>query len=252
MTKTSNGISLLKEGGDYNYLLKKTDSELLNIMWGGGGLGKLDTVGSSDLRKILETRYRKNTGAELRVNMPNSYWTSSIVNNRDDILSQIKEATQKELIAAKRRNDFVCNVNCSHILDKAQINFRLDIENPSLMMPMGGVQGVIVKTKRVIKDKNTFNRIMNTKLPDFGSSLKRYNEDIYEITLNIILKDWFAVDEDDFAFSDYSSGWAGTKSFVTKLGREALVAFWILQHQRSYRPFVWNAIFESKIQVFKP
>lgn len=49
--KTSNGINLLKEDGDYNHLLKKTDSELLNIMWGGGGLGKLDTVGSSDLGK---------------------------------------------------------------------------------------------------------------------------------------------------------------------------------------------------------
>lgn len=250
--KTSNGINLLKEDGDYNHLLKKTDSELLNIMWGGGGLGKLDTVGSSDLRKILETRYRKNTGEELRVNMPNSYWTSSIVNDRDGLLSKIREATQKELITAKRRNDFICSVNCSHILDQAQLNFRSDLQNPSLMIPMGGVQEVMVITKKVVKDKNTFNRIIDTKLRDFGESLKRYNDDIYEITINIILKDWFAVDEGDFSFSDYSSGWSTTKSLVTAMGREALTAFWILQHQRSYRPFVWNAIFESKIQVFKP
>lgn len=120
------------------------------------------------------------------------------------------------------------------------------------MIPMGGVQEVMVITKKVVKDKNTFNRIMDTKLRDFGESLKRYNDDIYEITINIILKDWFAVDEGDFSFSDYSSGWSTTKSLVTAMGREALTAFWILQHQRSYRPFVWNAIFESKIQVFKP
>lgn len=120
------------------------------------------------------------------------------------------------------------------------------------MMPMGGVQGVIVKTKHVVSRKNTIN---TNRLPKgIKEKIKKYYDidNIYEITLNIILKDWFAVDEDDFAFSDYSSGWAGTKSFVTELGREALAAFWILQHQRSYRPFVWNAIFESKIQVFKP
>lgn len=33
--KTSNGINLLKKDGEYHYLLEKTDSELLNIMWGG-------------------------------------------------------------------------------------------------------------------------------------------------------------------------------------------------------------------------
>lgn len=250
--KTSNGLNLLKKDGKYHYLLEKTDSELLNILWGKSGLGALDLAGSSDLRQILETRYRKNTGEELRVNMPNSYWTSSIANNRDGLLSKIREATQNALIMAKRRNDFTCHINCSHILDQAQLNFRSDAQNFSLMLPMGGVQEVLVRSTLVESRKNMTN--MNRLPNSTKDRIKHYYDinNMYEITLEIILRDWFAVDEDDFAFSDYSSGWAATKSFITKLGREALTAFWILQHQRSYRPFVWNAIFESKIQVFKP
>lgn len=243
---TANGIALLGKDGKYSSLLEKSDSELLNIMWGIDGLGALNIVGSGDLKRVLETHYRRNNGKILNVIMPNSYWVSSRINDRRGILSKIREKTQKAVYDAKRRNDFVCNVDCSYILDQIKLDFRADPANPSLAIPMGGVQGVKVRSKSVTSRTAT---VLGMRDP----IKQHYNVDnIYEITLEIILRDWFAVDEDDFAFSSYSSGWAATKSFITKLGREALTAFWILQHQRGYRPFVWNAIFESKIHIFKP
>ena len=67
---------------------------------------------------------------------------------------------------------------------------------------------------------------------------------------NIIIKDRFAVDTGDFTSTGCENGIA--KAGATRLAQEALTAFWILQHQRGYPPFVWNAIFQSAIRVHQP
>lgn len=64
---TANGIALLGKDGKYSSLLEKSDSELLNIMWGIDGLGALNIVGSGDLKRVLETHYRRNNGKILNV-----------------------------------------------------------------------------------------------------------------------------------------------------------------------------------------
>ncbi|KFF01718.1 hypothetical protein [Chryseobacterium luteum] len=239
---TTEGKRLLKE--KYAYLLKMSDSQLLSIMWDSGGLKFLDRVGSGDLKKILETNYRNRTGKELFVNMPDSYWVSSSSNDREGILRKVRDEVQKAL-ESKRWSQFEnYSVDCSSILDKADINFRTDIANPSLAMPMGGVQEIAVRTIRVQEEKH--NRPPRPTLMDFSTTSHKD----YAITLEIRLRDRFAVDEGDFSTNDWKN--QKGKTAATALGREALTAFWILQHQRGYPPFKWNAIFQSTIRVHQP
>ncbi|MDR3338721.1 MAG: hypothetical protein LBT25_01275 [Candidatus Symbiothrix sp.] len=60
-----------------------------------------------------------------------------------------------------------------------------------------------------------------------------------EIRLSFTLKDWFGVDEED-VYKNESS---------TQMGRESLAAFWVLQHQRGYRPFINIITYEEEITV---
>jgi hypothetical protein len=239
------GKRLLKD--KYNYLLKMSDSQLLNVLWGATfGLGSLDSIllRSGDLKKILESHYKGRSGKELYVNMPDSYWSNSFSNDRDGLLREIKYAVQREL-ESKRWSQFQnYSIDCSSILDKADINFRADFINPSLLAPMGGVQEVVLRTIKV--EEKEHRRPMRPTLMDFSTG----NHKDYVITLEIKIRDRFAVDTDDFAFSNWRSNKG--KALATALGREALVAFWILQHQRGYPPFVWNAIFKSTINVHQP
>jgi hypothetical protein len=59
------------------------------------------------------------------------------------------------------------------------------------------------------------------------------------IKLFFTLKDWFGVDEEDVYKNEPS----------TQMGREYLAAFWVLQHQRGYRPFINIITYEEEITV---
>lgn len=247
--RSQEGKRLLKVGteeGKYAKLLKMSDFQLLNLMWESGGLGALDSIliRSGDLKKILESHYRSRSGRELSVNMPDSYWVSSSSNDREGILRKIRDEVQKSL-NNKRWSQFeTYSIDCSSILDQANINFRTDIANPSLAMPMGGVQEVVVRSTSFQEKEHR--RPPRPTIMDFSTT----NHKDYEITLEIKLRDRFAVDEGDFTTNDWSNQTG--KTAATALGREALTAFWILQHQRGYKPFVWNAIFQSTIRLHQP
>lgn len=60
-----------------------------------------------------------------------------------------------------------------------------------------------------------------------------------EFTANveIIIKDWFGVSEGDFTNNDFAS----------LFGKKSLTCFWILRHQRGYKPFVNQFHFKEKI-----
>jgi hypothetical protein len=198
----------------------------------------------------LKINYKKNSGREFSIDLSDGHWKSSKTNNRNGIMKQIQDATQREFDRAVRNNSFFCKVECSNILDRAKINFRTDADNLSLAIPMGGVQHVVLRSVNVEEPNNSFIS-KNYHKPNFMDSLVSKKSKEYEITLEIRLRDRFGVDTDDFAYSSYSSKAEAGKSIVTALGREALTAFWILQHQRGFRPFVWNAIFYSTIRVYQ-
>ena len=109
---------------------------------------------------------------------------------------------------------------------------------------MGGVQEVVLRTKKV--EEKEHRRPMRPTIMDFSTN----NHKDYIITLEIKFRDQFAVDTGDFSFKDWRN--AKAKTAATAVGREALTAFWILQHQRDYPPFVWNAIFNFTIRVHQP
>lgn len=237
----------------YAYLLKMSDLQLLDIMWESKtGLGALEYLGGRIIKKALKFHYKHNSGKEFSVPLSDQHWRSSKNNNRDGIMKKIQDATQREFDKVMRSNSFFCKVDCSNILDRANINFRSDADNLSLAIPMGGVQQVIVQTKNVQLENSAFINPANTKKSTFMDSMVSKNHNskkvVYEITLEIKLRDRFAVDEGDFAIDDWLTN--TDKTLVTALGREALTAFWILQHQRGYRPFVWNAVFQSIIRVY--
>lgn len=245
---TTEGKKIFKEE-KYAKILKMSDTELLNVLWGATfGLGSLDILGSSDLKKILETHYRNRTGKELSINMPDSYWTGTKSNSRGTLLKEIQKAVQRVLEIGRWSQFQNYSIDCSAILDKANINFSGNFENPSLLAPMGGVQEVDVRTLKVQKESYT-SYFATTPVPTVPIfSIQKHKD--YSITLEIRLRDRFAVDEDDFTFSDWKNYKA--KTFATSIGQKALMAFWILQHQRGYPPFKWNAIFQSTIRVHQP
>jgi len=250
--QTNAGRGFLKD--DYKNLLKMSDWQLLSKMWGHGGLALLDSklIPSKALKQALETQFRSNSTRELTIRLSKNYWSSSLFNNQDDILTKITKDVQQALENGRWANSSIYRVDCSFILDNAKLSFRNDVFNPSLTIAMGGVQEVSISTIFVKEEKHSYGSSPNFGGSSFGGSAMdslNYTHKDYVITLEIKLRDWFGVDEDDFAANNYSSRGRAVKSLVTKLGREELTAFWILQHQRGYKPFVWNAVFHTDIRV---
>lgn len=99
-------------------------------------------------------------------------------------------------------------------------SFRLSIVNPSEMIAIGGVQEVEVYGK--IKGQSFGYDFWDRN----GKSHNSPHE--VKIDLTILLKDWFGVDEEDFT----------NNKPPALVDREGLAALWVLQHQRSYSPFV--------------
>ncbi|MCL2860719.1 MAG: hypothetical protein FWF46_09340 [Oscillospiraceae bacterium] len=77
-----------------------------------------------------------------------------------------------------------------------------------------------------VKEVNINGRIEDlTSYTDFASD---FSKDIQPYSLIISIKDWFGVDEDDVL----------NNRLPAVVQRYQLAAFWILQHQRGYKPFV--------------
>ena len=102
-----------------------------------------------------------------------------------------------------------------------EISFSGSAMNFSEWIAMGGVQyvkvtGYLLNEKWGVKSWDSQGRIVKTPT-------------IVQVQLDFLIGDWFGVDEADVI----SVGRAA------QLGRRELAAFWVLQHQRGYRPFFW-------------
>jgi hypothetical protein len=224
---TKSGKEILS--GKYKKLLDMSDGQLLNIMWGKGGLHQVAPY----LKNIISSHFRGRTGREITVPMPDSYWNINDFNNRSKIVADITDAIRRALDEKKWDDNLNYEIDASFILDQANLSFRSDFFNPSMAIVMGGVAEARVRTAKVQQNN--------------GVMLDIFNNKEYTITIEIILRDWFGMDENDFAENNWYNN--PGKAFVTWGGREALTAFWILQHQRGYPSFIWNAVFKSEIKI---
>ncbi|GHT12146.1 hypothetical protein FACS189426_15080 [Bacteroidia bacterium] len=135
----------------------------------------------------------------------------------------------------------------------SNLNKLLDSLKGSIMVAYRGgmTQDITTKLKdNLIDFSNTwklsyraaFSGIQEVELKGYLSKIKHkgksdqfdkfgkvyHDATVLEVKLDFIIKDWFGVDEEDVYKNEKS----------TQMGRDALAAFWILQHQRGYQPFI--------------
>ena len=244
---TPNGRHFLSK---YEWMRRASNATLLNTMWNTGGLAALDSgpIGSELLKNALENQFRGNIGSEMSIALPDNYWNIYFPNDRGNLLREITLEVERALYANHGRSEFL-TVDVSDLLRRSRINFRVD-PNLSMVIAMGGVHEVQIRTVYNREEYHT-PQLVGQYWPAPGnaygsrSTLKPHSDMI--IRLRIVLRDWFGLDEDDFAVSEWVD--RPGKTLISTLGREALTAFWVLQHQRGFRPFIWKATFNSTIRV---
>ena len=168
----------------------------------------------------LKQHFRNNTGDDLfhhLDNWPDGYTTNK--NNlvkalRDTIISAYKLKTVLDVTNIIKQKENLINFSNAKILMLGEAAI------------FGGIQEVGIKG---------FLKNERIGIKMIGKPVKSF----IEVELRFVLKDWFGVDEQDVYKNELS----------TQLDREGLAAFWILQHQRGYRPFI-NIITYKEIVNF--
>lgn len=179
-----------------------TDDELITILF---RKFKLFTK----YGEVLEQHFRLNTGEDLIHHL--DYWADGRFTKRDNLVRALREPT----ISAYKSNTVV---DVTEIISKNFIDFSTT-EDTSMIgerAAFGGIQEVGIMG--FLTDEKINNRILG--IPTIPPFIK--------VEYRFLLKDWFGVDEED-VYKNQDS---------TQMDREGLAAFWILQHQRRYKPFI--------------
>ncbi|WP_367866391.1 hypothetical protein [Pedobacter sp. WC2423] len=111
-------------------------------------------------------------------------------------------------------------INISHAIELNKPNFRVSPINLSEMIAIGGVQEVEIRNNSIRES------IEQSTIDRFGKGHNKPHS--ATVKLDILIKDWYGVDEDDFM----------NLRPAALLGRKAIAALWVLQHQRGYKPFI--------------
>ena len=159
-------------------------------------------------RADLEGRFREGSGKTLE-HKEWTEWPNRKTTHIDDLLGAIKDK-----IYLAYRNGFVQDIT-------------LEIENNMIDF----------SNSRTLQEWIAFGGIQELELKGYLSKVKQESKPtIPEVRFEFIIKDRFGVDEED-VYKD---------SKATHLGREALAAFRVLQHQRGFKPF--TAIQREKVK----
>jgi hypothetical protein len=184
-----------------------SDEELLKIMFLPFKLF------AKDYFDKLEKQFTDNTGATREWDTWTE-WPNRKTTHLDQLLAALKSKIQIAYSSGSVQD----------VTPEIQANW-IDFSSIWTMperMAFGGVQevelkGYLSKVKQVGKGDY------------FDKSGKVHHEaTILEVRLEFVIKDWFGVDEEDV----YKN------TIATQLVRDSLAAFWILQHQRGYKPFI--------------
>jgi hypothetical protein len=183
------------------------DNELLKIMFLPFKLFASKYSGD------LEKQFRKKSGVTLDLD-PWAKWPNRKTTHLDDLLAALKSKIQIAYRGGLTQD----------VTPEIQANW-IDFSNVLTRqewMAFGGIQEVELK--------GYLSKVKQAGKGDyFDKSGKVHHEaTILEVRLEFVIKDWFGVDEEDV----YKN------TMATQLVRDSLMAFWILQHQRGFKPFI--------------
>lgn len=152
-------------------------------------------------------------------------------NNDMKIDKWVSEFTNKNALFESIARDIKANhtmfhdsrgrrIDVSKSIELNMPNFRVSPTNLSEMIAIGGVQEVEIKND-IIRESFEQNY-----LDRFGKGFSKPHT--ANIKLEVLIKDWYGVDESDFMNLRPAALFA----------RKAIAALWVLQHQRGYKPFI--------------
>lgn len=228
------------------YKRERTISELFD---------EVDKVlGKSIYGQALSKRFRNNTGTTIIFELSN--WGGSKA-----LLQPIKERLKKEEFSIIKGETIDINKEVNSAFKDVSFRFT-PIANYDEMVAFGGIQGISV-------EGSSSNYEAASSYWDKNGNIHHKKSKV-DITLDIYLQDWFGVDDNDFSAADYSPVHVdihkpknikdmpisvkpningSLKSLVTMWGREALTCFWILQHQKGYKPFIQQLKFRTTFKI---
>jgi hypothetical protein len=179
----------------------------------------------------LENHFRQNTGKNLSFHLEK--WADGKNTKKDALISVIKEKVKSVYL------QYPSGVILSQPIDiTPEIKGQwLDFSKANIWMigekaAFGGIQEIEIQGFLI-------NRTLKGDYSDQSGKIYHLPKTTLVIKLYFTLKDWFGVDEEDVYKNAHS----------TQMGRESLAAFWILQHQRGYRPFINVITYEEEITV---
>jgi hypothetical protein len=204
--------------GEFHYLTVKTDDELLRDLRQAFKLASVGQSGNNPYIDRFTQHFKNGNGNDYRDTI---YLTEMMlfVPIYKKLLNEIAYTFSQEM--KKTTGDFTRVSFGNGRLSKF---FPMNIafgDNRILNMLVGGVQEIKIYLTKMQFDYN----------PNGGF------EPLYKGELNIVIYDDFGVSEAD----TIKTAWA------TSLGRYAIIAMWILQHQRGYKPF--RTIFSINLPV---
>lgn len=188
-------------------LTKMTDNNLLNLAFEPLS----NSIYGNNIRRYFTTKLGQTNSIELK------NWVSELTNKNSLFESITRDIKANHNVFHDNRNG---RIDISKSIELNMPNFRISPVNLSEMIAIGGVQEVEIKNDLI---RESFEQNF---LDRFGKGTSKPHT--ANIKLEVLIKDWYGVDESDFMNFRPAALFA----------RKALAALWVLQHQRGYKPFI--------------
>lgn len=194
--------------GEFHYLTKKTDDELLGELRRAFKLGSAFQQGSSSYIDKFTEHFKNGNGQDYT----NTIYLAEMMLHvpvYKSLISEIADIFKRQMV--QRRGDFTyVNFGTGKMLKYFPNNVSFG-DNRIVNMLVGGVQEIKIYLTGIQYDHT----------PNGGSAIS------YRASLHIDIFDDFGVSEAD----TIKTAWA------TSMGRYAIISMWLLQHQRGFKPF---------------
>ncbi|MDR3338719.1 MAG: hypothetical protein LBT25_01265 [Candidatus Symbiothrix sp.] len=180
----------------------------------------------------LENHFRQKTGENLYFHLKE--WADGKNTNKDALISVIKEKVKSVYLQYRSGAILSQPIDISPEIAEKFIDF-----SDASLWTMSGEKAAFGGIQEIEIQGFLTNQTLKGDYFDQFGKVHYLPKTTLEIRLFFVLKDWFGVDEED-VYKNESS---------TQMGRESLAAFWVLQHQRGYRPFINIITYEEEITV---
>ncbi|MGY0035143.1 hypothetical protein [Pedobacter sp. NJ-S-72] len=199
-------------------LTKMTDNNLLNLAF--------EPLNNSDYGPKIKNYFMTRLGQVNEMKMER--WVSEFTNKNALFESIARDIKANHTMFHDSRGG---RIDVSKSIELNMPNFRVSPTNLSEMIAIGGVQG------REIKNNVIRENFEQSSLDRYGKGTNKPHT--ANISLEVLIKDWYGVDESDFTNFRPAALFA----------RKPLAALWVLQHQRGYKPFINLFKYEHNLKV---